>query len=586
MRRTLLLSWIVFTLLSSKSTHAVTIVSGPSLTTATNAPLAAHLQLTTDVDTRVSVLVDSGTETWTRNFYDYGTNHSIPLIGFLSNSTNLISVTVQDKSRNALAAATPLTFVTAPLPGDFPNITLLQSVPEKMEPGYTLFRVAFKGNSKAYHTIVDNSGNVVWYSAFPSQLDIRPLANGDLFLFSSTTFTEINMLGEPVQTWKVPANLTIDSHDGVPTDHGTILYISTASAVVSNYPTSTTNPNAPLQTANNVIYARTVEISATNSALLNTWSLLDMLEPQRITYLTTLGPPSWDSQHANAVIEDPSDNSIIVSLRHQNAVVKFSRTGQLIWILGDPANWGLPWQPYLLTPVGTSFAWQYGQHSPSITPQGTLLVYDDGNYRASPFNPPIPDANNYSRAVEYKINEETMEVSQVWDYGTGISQPLYTDKVGDAEQLPTTGNVLVTFGSVRYVNGAPPSAVIPTATIARIKEVTHDNTEEVVFDLAVTEFDNPLVQSDCFVYRSRRIADLYAHPAAAVSDLAVSYEQGVPLLSFSADPARTYSVEASTDLIHWQTIGTASQDVELGIFQFQDTSSLGDPARFYRVATQ
>ena len=181
-----------------------------------------------------------------------------------------------------------------------------------------------------------------------------------------------------------------------------------------------------------------VEISAANAALLNTWSPINVLDPLRITYLIDRWEGGWDSEHVNAVIEDPSDDSLIVSLRHQNAVVKISRaTGQLRWILGPPANWGPAWQPYLLTPVGTPFVWQYGQHSPILTPQGTLMLFDNGNFRASPFAPSVTDSNNYSRAVEYSINEQTMEVSQVWDYGrTNAAQRLYADHEGNAEPLP------------------------------------------------------------------------------------------------------------------------------------------------------
>ena len=50
--------------------------------------------------------------------------------------------------------------------------------------------------------------------------------------------------------------------------------------------------------------------------------------------------------------------------------------------------------------------WNYAQHAPQITPQGTLLLYDNGNYRASPFDSLVLDSANYSRAVEYRINEQ------------------------------------------------------------------------------------------------------------------------------------------------------------------------------------
>ena len=167
--------------------------------------------------------------------------------------------------------------------------------------------------------------------------------------------------------------------------------LSDAVEVVTNYPTSMTNPLAPLATAN-VKYQKVVEISATNAAVLNTWSPINELDPRRISYMIVYSGGAWDSEHSNAIIEDPSDDSLIMSMRMQNAVIKFSRaTGQLRWILGPPANWGPAWQPYLLKPVGTPFVWQYAQHAPIITAQGTLMLFDNGNYRASPFDPPVPE---------------------------------------------------------------------------------------------------------------------------------------------------------------------------------------------------
>ena len=74
---------------------------------------------------------------------------------------------------------------------------------------------------------------MVWYSAVPSTADLRRLDNGDLFMPCTNNFVEMNLLGQTVNTWIVPANLPINLHDGVPTDHGTILYLSTANEVVT-----------------------------------------------------------------------------------------------------------------------------------------------------------------------------------------------------------------------------------------------------------------------------------------------------------------------------------------------------------------
>jgi hypothetical protein len=586
-RNTILLSGISAGFLSVTPVGALTLISGPSVTGASNAPLACVLKLSTDVASRVSVSVDDGATVWERHFYDYGMAHSIPLLGFKADRTNRITLTVQDRHQNTIAAG-PVNFITARLPSNFPKLVVLESKPEKMEPGYTVCRLVNGASGTDYLTILNSSGEVVWYdgnSANGASLDVRQLENGDLFFPTTTAFVEINMLGETVRTRAPAASQPIDNHDGVPTDRGTILYLTDASRVVTNFPTSNINPNAPRTNAT-VKYNRVVEIAGTNGVLINLWSLLDMLQPDRIDYLNQLVGGGWDAEHANAVIEDPRDDSIIVSLRNQDAVIKFSRsTGALKWILGPHENWAPAFQPYLLTPVGKPFEWNYAQHAPMLTPQGTLLLYDNGNYRASPFNTSVPDATNYSRAVEFRIDEERMEVSQVWDYGRNNSERIFTGSVGDANWLPQRQNVLITFGAISYINGVHPSAFSPGALMARIKEVTHDPVSEVVFDLAVFDYTNTsALYRGNWVYRSVRIPDLYPHPATPVVDLAIRLENAKPLLEFSADPAHAYFVETSADLVHWTNVGEATLE-QSGEFEFQEEYA-DHPARFYRVVTE
>jgi len=582
-------------LVFTRPSQALTIQSGPFFTPSSNAPLSGVLQLTTDTPSRVSVSVNDGMHVWEREFYDYQTEHSLPLFGFRPARTNDITVTVQDRSRNMATADQPLVFTSDRLPSDFPNLTLLESDPARMEPGYSLFRVEVHQNTYAYTVIVDSAGEVVWYSQTPSTADVRQLENGDLFMPSRTSFVEMDLLGNTVHTWNVPTSgLPVNAHDGVPTSHGTILYLQDALLAVTNDPITSTNEEAYVSSGK-VVYQKVVELSATNAAVLNTWSPINVLDPRRSTYLNNLSQASglpdlgWDTEHSNAVIEDPSDDSLIVSMRDQNAVVKFSRsTGQLRWILGPRENWGSQWQPYLLTPVGTPFAWQYGQHAPILTTRGTLILYDDGNFRASPSDTPVPDANNYSRAVEYSINEKTMQVSQVWQYGsTNAGQWLYTGYEGNAEPEPKTGNVLIDFSAVSYLDGVALDSYGPGTVMARFKEVTHDAVPQVVFDLAITMYDQPnSPYLDCTVYRVRRIADLYAHPAVGVMDLTVSNQAGVPRLEFSGDDFRTFTVEASANLLNWEKIGAPVEDPENpGTFSFEEVDANGSGGRFYRIVT-
>ena len=579
--------------------QAVTILSGPTFTPATNAPLAGLLQLTTDVDSRISVLVSDGTDIQEKDFYDFTTNHSVPLLGFKPNRTNQFLVTVYDKNRNVDTAPQLLTFVTAPLPADFPVYTVLTNIPSMMEPGYMLFMIDNRaGPHTSYFTMMDNSGTVVWYCPALTSTDseARQLDNGDLFVQQqppSNNFVEINMLGETVRTWNPPAQYpVVNTHEGLVTSHGTIMYLSDVKESVTNFPVNDTASNAPLEITN-VDDNPIVEMSYTNGAFLNAWSPLAQIDPTRVTYLTygiaSGSPDGVDNEHANALIDDTNDNSIIVSLRNENAVYKFSRaTGQLKWILGPPALWGTNWQASLLNPVGDPFDWNYGQHAPELTPEGTLLVYNDNNYQASPYDALVLDQSNYSSAVEYSINEKTMTVSEVWNSCWQSNQArLFTPYVGRVQWLPQTRNVLVDYGAITYINSSVPNPRVPSASMVRIMEYTHDPVPQVVFDVSFFDTTNTAPNYQGYIcYRAYQVPDLYVHPAEPVADLTVNDQGQIPVLEFSADPARNYLIQASTDLTNWTTVGTPVQEGGIGEYDFEDLNADQFTTRFYRVVTE
>jgi len=131
------------------------------------------------------------------------------------------------------------------------------------------------------------------------------------------------------------------------------------------------------------------------------------------------------------------------------------------------------------------FFFQYHQHAPDITDEGTYMICDNGNFRASPFDPTLPNEENFSRAIEYDIDENSKEIEIVWEYGQSEEETLFTPFIGDADSLPQTGNVLITFGGTQQ---------------PRIIEVTHTTPAQKVFDLAL---------SGTFTYRSERLPSLY-----------------------------------------------------------------------------
>ncbi len=53
-------------------------------------------------------------------------------------------------------------------------------------------------------------------------------------------------------------------------------------------------------------------------------------------------------------------------------------------------------------------------------------------------------------------------------------------------------------------------------------------------------------------------------------------------IQFSAQPARAYLIEASTNLVDWDKIGVAIEWAP-GEFEYQESTVPPMPARFYRI---
>ena len=183
-------------------------------------------------------------------------------------------------------------------------------------------------------------------------------------------------------------------------------------------------------------------------------------------------PPLRDWSHSNSVEYDPSDDSILVSVRHQDAVVKIDReTGRLVWILGAHDHWQEPWSSHLQEPQG-DLEWQFHQHGVSLTGDGTIVMFDNGNHRASVFQSPMPIRRSYSRAVEFAVDQEAMRVSQVWAFGGKGVGRYFSRFISDAVWLPGTGNVLITDGGRQDDESGIASTKGDRRRWARILEVT------------------------------------------------------------------------------------------------------------------
>ncbi len=102
-------------------------------------------------------------------------------------------------------------------------------------------------------------------------------------------------------------------------------------------------------------------------------------------------------------------------------------------------------------------------------PNGNLLIFDNGLSRNFERKP------TYSRAVEYKIDDDKRTIQQVWQYGKERGLDMYSPITSDVDVLEQTGNRLIVAGNIRASSDRPHAKMI---------EITYP-ANEVVFEAKI-----------------------------------------------------------------------------------------------------
>jgi hypothetical protein len=528
-------------------TTAPTFTAAPTIAANPNraVPLAAIVSADTNEPAVLLIQISDGNREWNiPTSHELATRHSLAVLGFRPDRRHVLQISARDEAGN-ISAAMPLEFETAPLPDGFPSLEVSVSSPEKMEAGVTLFslmRWPEEGDTDDEFGLaiaVDEQGEVVWYRRSDHLFeDPHRMTNGNLLsLLGNNRAEEVDMLGNVVTRWhaakhpneeanadiqegSIPVATETFHHDIQEMPSGNLLVLSTEMRRIEDYPTVVDDDRAP-KAAANVIGDVVVEF-ARDGSIVNEWKLMDLLDVRRLGY-ESLGEVwnQWayvdvdggtrDWAHGNSVSYQADTDSILVSLRHQEAVINFSRqSGELNWILGTHEGWGERWAPYLLKPEG-EFAWPFHQHAAEMTASGSLILFDNGNFRSVPPQPKITLDESYSRAVEYAIDTESMTVRQAWSYGGPGEDVFYSPFMSEADELPQTGNVLIADGGrIRDQQGRPSDRIVGGHHWARIVEVTHSDPPEKVFEITIDSSKQD-ASIGWAVYRSERLPSLYGH---------------------------------------------------------------------------
>jgi len=356
-------------------------------------------------------------------FSEPGTSHEWILVGLRAEEPH--NVTLSGMSEGGVTWPEHSgTFTTGELPEEIAAVSVNAVADANLEPGFTAFG---PGVEQIYGFAVDDEGEVVWYHTDPeirsSMLarQYKELPGGDLFSMTQTGYEIMSPAGD------VSLQYPAQGDTGRPIHHDAILLPSGNVLALSNETQTLTVPElgGEVKVLGDVL----LELSPSGEELWR-WSTFEHLDTQRFpTELSkneSRSGAGFDWTHANGLFYVAADDSILVSLRSQQWIIKISRDdGQVLWRLGHEGDFEL-----------LEGQWFSAQHAPELHEDGLLLLYDNGNERETEGSP-------FSRAVGFSLDESARTARQVFSFETEH----FTGKLGGARRL-NNGNVLVCAGGV------------------------------------------------------------------------------------------------------------------------------------------
>ncbi len=431
-----------------------------------------------------------------------GKSTNVFVAGMLPNTT----YEMRDVRSDGTASA-PVFFTTGGLPAGltFPAFT----VPQPPGPdGDTALDMVFHQRIQATPNTppliaTDLAGHVTWYydltgAGFTLTKAGQSLVPGGTLLLNGTdpytpnpaapnVLREIDLAGNPVRETSlaaINAQLAAMGREPVHAFHHDVQRLADGTTVALAYPERTVNING---TPTNYV-GEMVLVLDQNLQVKWAWDAFDHLDVNRGPVLgevtqpgspepTAAVPllPAVDWLHVNAVALSPADGNLIVSIRHQDWVVKIdyrngAGDGHVVWRLGAGGDFTLN--------SADPTAWFSHQHNAHYIDDHTLILFDNGNTRQA------TDPAAHSRGQVWTLDETTLTATPVLNADLGG----YSFRLGSAQRL-SNGNYSFLSGSLGLVP--------PPLQFGQTIEVRPDGTQAYVLKFASPE------------YRSFRVRTLY-----------------------------------------------------------------------------
>jgi len=463
-------------------------------------PLAGLMMFETNTLTSFKLVVKGKTDEADLEFItNESLEHNIPVYGLYPDFINTIELYQINGLEEELVYTHSET--TKSLPKNIIVPTSIQTTHEYFGDDLMFLTPAID----SFPIAVDYLGDIRWYLSTNLSWSPTLLENGNILMGTSDLISdpyhtsglyELNYLGKIYKEYLLPGGY---HHDVFEMDSGNFLVAS----------------NDFLGTVEDII----VEIERNSGMILKTWDLKDYLpEMEGMAEMWT----SYDWFHNNSVFYDSVNDSIILSGRHQDAVISIGyRSNELNWILGDPENWASSIvEEYFFTPVGSNFEWQYAQHSAMVLEDGNIFLFDNGNNRSKLREFDVLANDNYSRGVIYDIDTELMTISQVYEFGKDLGSSFYSPYISNVDYY-SDGNYLIHSGGHSSLG----------EEVLNFPGLLSEDFNEVNFNSITIEVLDGVV-----VYRLEVSDNFYRAKKISIYDENTSFELGIaPVLGKMAD---------------------------------------------------
>ncbi|MBC1537916.1 aryl-sulfate sulfotransferase [Listeria seeligeri] len=417
---------------------------------------------------------------------EYTTEHEVAVLGLYADKTNTVKITAV--TQDGKKTEKTITIQTNKLPSEMPTIDVKTSDTKKME--QTGNQLTFITPSTKYAYGVDSNGDVRWYSTKYNSHVFKELKNGHLLYLTKydnaddtySLLLETDYLGKIYHAYSMTTEAESEQSG------------SSSKSAIHHDAIELPSGNLLLTINDDTKYMEDtmIEIDRQTGEVVKTIDLKDILPEEFYKDYKARSDGKVDWFHQNAIWYDESDDSIIISSRSQDTVMKIDYNSTKIkWILSDKEGWPDSYKKYLLTPTGDDFKYPAGQHAVEILSDQDdnsdtvdILLYDNNEVVTRGDE---EESGKYSEAVQYRINEKTKKVEIVFSFGKELGEDYWTEIVGAARYMETTGNYLVNFG---HRKDGKESSIIEV-----------NQAGEVAFEMNLTSFPD-----SAWAYRAERFS--------------------------------------------------------------------------------